>query len=122
VTTSPPLERLSLLEEEHVQARGTSRTSWRVAKNDGWIRPNAVPGARVERLETAPGIVYRTRIELELPRGTRLLRVELRSEPEAASTFEHLTGTTRGARKRTRTSEYRVGAGGTLDRVERRSP
>jgi hypothetical protein len=119
VSSTAPLETLTLIEEELVAGRGSSEVTWRVAKNDGWQRPGGVAGARVERLERGAGVIWRTRIELELPRGTRLMRVETRPNPGKRSTLAHLTQPSLGARKQTRRSEYRVGAGGVLERVER---
>ncbi|HEY3496932.1 MAG TPA: hypothetical protein VGK73_19670 [Polyangiaceae bacterium] len=112
-----PLERVELVEEEYVASRGSAEITWRVQKNDGWVRPAGVPGARSERLERGAGVVWRTRIELELPRGTRLLRVESRPDARPASTLAHLTGGGRGSRRRTLRVEYRVGAGGALERA-----
>jgi hypothetical protein len=119
VSSPVPLERLTLIEEELAGARGSSEITWRVAKNDGWQRPSSVPGARVERLDRGAGVVWRTRIELELPRGTRVLRVETRPDPSQKSTLAHLTQASRGARKQTRRSEYRVGPRGVLEPLAR---
>jgi hypothetical protein len=110
--------RVTLLEEEHVSGRGSTIVTWLVRKNDGWVRAAGVAGARVERLERGSGVVWRTRIELELPSGTRLLRTENRPDARAASTLSHLTGAGRGAKTRTSRVAYRVGRDGAVEREE----
>lgn len=114
---SSPLERVELVEEEYVAARGTAVVRWFVRKNDGWVRAGTLPGARSERLESGAGIVWRTRVELELARDTRLLRVEARPDPRPQSTLSHLMRARPGKTARTLRAEYRVGVRGSLERT-----
>jgi hypothetical protein len=115
-------ERVALIEEEFVAARGSARVSWLVRKNDGWVRAGSVPGAVSEQLSSGPGIVWRRRVELSLPRGTQLVRVETRPEPRPTSTMEHLTGGAPGRKREiTRRQLWRVAAGGLLEPGEERA-
>jgi hypothetical protein len=115
-------ERVSLIEEEFVAARGSARVVWLVKKNDGWVRAGSAPGAVSERLSSGPGIVWRTRVELSLPRGTHVVRVETRPEPRPTSTMEHLTGGAPGRKREiTRRQLRRVAAGGVLEPVDERA-
>lgn len=111
------LETLRLVEEELVAGRGSSAVNWFVRKNDGWVRAGTYPGARVERLSRGPGVVWRTRVELELPRGALLERVASEPLGERASTVEHLTRARPGVKRRTVRTRYRVGPRGELERV-----
>lgn len=113
------LERLALIEEEFVAARGSARVVWWVKKNDGWVRAGSAPGAVSERLSAGPGIVWRTRIELSVPRGSQVVRVETRPEPRPTSTMEHLTGGAPGRKREiTRRQLRRVATGGVLEPVD----
>jgi len=116
--SEPPLERVSLIDEEFVAARGSARVVWMVKKNDGWVRASTWPGAESERLSSGPGIVWRTRVDLALPRGTLVVRSETRPDERPSSTVEHLTGGEPGRkRQRTRHQLRRVVAGGKLEPV-----
>ena len=116
------IERVALIDEEFVAARGSARVVWLVKKNDGWVRASSVPGASSERLSAGPGIVWRTRVELQLPRGTHVVRLETRPEPRPTSTMEHLTGGAPGRKREvTRRQLRRVVAGGLLEPVDERS-
>lgn len=115
------LERVALIEEEFVAARGSARVVWLVKKNDGWVRAGSYPGAASERLSAGPGMVWRTRVELTLPRGTHVVRVETRPEPRPTSTVEHLVGGAPGRKREvTRRRLRRVVAGGQLEPVDDR--
>ena len=93
---------------------GTSTVNWLVRLNDGWVRAQSHPSARSERLERGSGIVWRTRVNLELPRGTALRRLERRPASNTKSALEHLTGGARGAKRRTLERSYFVAAGGAV--------
>jgi hypothetical protein len=118
VSAAPSLEKVTLVEEEHVGARGSTEVSWRVRRNDAWVRPGTLPGARTEKLDRGSGIVWRARIEVELPLGARLVRIETSPDPRPLSTLGHLTRGSSRARKRTVRTEYRVGPGGALERQQ----
>ncbi len=116
MTESPPIpiEPVELIEEEVVRAGGSSTVNWLVRRNDGWVRAQSHPSARSERLERGSGIVWRTRVTLELPRGTALRRLENRPVSNTKSALEHLTGGPRGAKRRTLERSYFVAAGGSV--------
>lgn len=105
---------VTLTEEEVVVAGKAVTVTWQVRHNDGWVRAPGYPGARVEKLERGTGTVWRTRVTLELARGTRLCRVEVRPEPRTKSALEHLTSSARGAGRRQSVRRYVVGANGEL--------
>jgi hypothetical protein len=106
---------IELVESELVGERGTRRVSWRVARADGWLAAAAWPGARSERLDPGPGTVWETRIELDLPAGTRLERVESAPVPaERRDPLDYLSAETRRARRRTRRTAYQVSPRGEL--------
>lgn len=105
---------VQLHESEQIVARGVSVTRWLVRIEDAWVPASDFPGARVERLDAEPGVVWHREVQLELPRGTPLLRVS--SAPRAVSRtpldyLERGGGTPR----RTSRTQYRVGPGGTLE-------
>ncbi len=111
---SVPLERVAVVEEEVVMSGGASTVSWLVRHHDGWVRAPSHPTARSERLERGSGVVWRTRVALELPRGSELVRIETRPALRQKSALEHLTGGARGAARKTLRRVYRVAAGGEL--------
>jgi hypothetical protein len=109
-----PLERLAVIEEEVVLRGGAGTVRWLVRHHDGWVRAPSHPSAQAEQLERGSGIVWRTRITLELSRGSELTRVETRPEPRPKTALDHLTSSARGAAHKTLRHTYRVGAGGEL--------
>ncbi|HLV67339.1 MAG TPA: hypothetical protein VKY73_16065 [Polyangiaceae bacterium] len=117
MTTSPPseapLERVELVEGEHIVARGSVEVAWLVAVRDGWLPAARAPGARVQTLPSGPGTVWQRVVELELPRGTRLVRVESRPRSVQRTPLEHLQRGAGPARRVLRRS-YQVGKGGAV--------
>ena len=109
-----PLEVVVLTEEEVVQRGGASTTTWLVPYHDGTLRPQRHPGARAEQLERGTGVVWRTRIELSLPRGALLTRVHSRPSERRRSALEHLTSGSSGTAQSTTRTRFRVGPGGKL--------
>jgi hypothetical protein len=106
---------IELFEEEFVVARGTAEVHWFVRKNDAWVHCASYPGASSTQLDATPGTVYRRRVELELPRGTRLMRVESRPQRAARkSAVEHLLRPRTSVERETRRSYFSVGARGAL--------
>lgn len=69
---------VSVTEEEFVARRGVGKVQWFVRVNDGWVRSLRHATARNVRLDVGSGRVYATRVELELERGCRLMRVTAR--------------------------------------------
>ncbi|HLV67378.1 MAG TPA: hypothetical protein VKY73_16265 [Polyangiaceae bacterium] len=108
-----PLERVALVEGEHVVARGTVEVGWLLPVGDGWLPVARAPGARVQSLESGPGTVWQRVVELELPRGTRLVRVESRPRSVRRTPLEHLARGAGPARRVIRQA-YEVGLRGTL--------
>ena len=106
---------IELFEEEFVVARGTGEVHWFVRQNDAWLHCSSYPGARCTRLDAPAGTVYRTRVELEVPAQTRLMRVESRpGRPARKTTLEHLMRPATNTPRETRRSYYAVGARGDL--------
>jgi hypothetical protein len=112
---SEPLERVVLTEEETVTRGRRSVVSYRVRLNDGWVRARSHPTARAEPLDRGPGVVYRTRIELDLPRGTLIERAETAPARGSKSTVDHLFSGSRSAGAPARTARFVVGRGGSLE-------
>jgi len=110
-----------VLTEEEVVVRGAQRTTtWLVPHHDGTLRPQRHPSARIEQLERGTGVVWRTRIELTLPRGALLTRVHSRPSERRRSALEHLTSGATGTARQTTRTRFRVGPGGVL--VEEPAP
>ena len=109
-----PSERVELVEEESVAPGGAVMVTWLVQHNDGWVRARSHPAARSEPLERGSRVVWRTRVTLSLPRGTGLERVECRPAPNQRTALDYLTGSARGASRRTTRRSYVVGPGGAL--------
>ena len=82
--SSAPTELVEVVDEERIVERGTGQINWFVRKNDGWVHVTEWPGARSQRLDAGAGTVWQSRTEIEVPRGTRMMRVE--SRPSNAST------------------------------------
>jgi hypothetical protein len=115
---SPPPEVVEVIEEERIVERGTAQVTWFVRLNEGWIHVSAWPGARSERLDAGAGTVWQSRTELDVPRGTRLMRVE--SRPNAYARGSPLDYLTRGApskSRRVRRTYYATGRAGELRRT-----
>jgi hypothetical protein len=117
--TSPaepgPPEVVVLTEEEVVLRGGSGTTTWLVPHNDGTLRPQRHPSARMEQLERRAGVVWRTRIELTLPRGSVLTRIHRRPSNERRSALAHLTSGATGSAQKTTRTRFRVGVGGKLE-------
>jgi hypothetical protein len=121
VTAPRPRELVVLVDEEFVGERGNVKVVWLVAHNDGFIPARQSVGARNERLDAGPGVVWRSRIEIELARGAPVVRVETRPGARRGSTLEHLTGGAKSGRSRTVRKRFVVGPRGELT-PEARSP
>jgi hypothetical protein len=121
--TPEPRELVVLVDEEFVGERGSVKVTWLVAHNDGFVPAVKSPGARSERLDAGPGVVWRSRTEVELARGSLVVRVETRPAVVRGSTLEHLTGSARSKRAKVVRSRFVVGPRGMLapsrDRVEK---
>ena len=122
MTTEPaaprPLETVALIEEEVVHAGGPGVVTWLVQHNDGWVRAGSHPAASSERLDRGSGVVWRTRITLQLARGTALQRLEIRPDKRPKTALQHLESGSRGAPRAKRVRNYTVAARGELTLVE----
>ncbi len=111
----PPRERVELSSSETVTERGTAKVSWHVKQGDGWVGAAEVVGVTQERLDAGPGTVWETRMVLELPLGTLLMRVESRPAPyQHRGVLDYLGREARLPPRRVRRSLYRVGRRGAL--------
>lgn len=106
------------MDETSVAARGNVERVWFVKLRDVWVRAKQVPGARVELLSRAPGVIVRARVTLELPRDALVECRESRPAESRKSTLEHLTAASRTPPRRHITKRYRVARGGTLSPAE----
>jgi hypothetical protein len=113
-----PRELVVLVDEEFVGERGNVKVTWLIAHNDGFVPAAQSPGARSTRLDAGPGVVWRSRIEIELARGDVVVRVESRPRVVRGSTLEHLTGSAKSKRARVVRTRFVVGPRGTLGRTK----
>ena len=111
---SRPRERVVLFDEELVGERGSVKIVWLVEHNDGFVRASQSAGARSERLDARPGVVWRSRVEVELERGATVVRVETRPGATRGSTLDHLTGQAKQKRPRVVRTRFVVGPRGVL--------
>jgi hypothetical protein len=115
------LLRLELTDGEIVVPRGTRAVSWWVKKGEGWINARGWPETKVESLDAGPGTVWESRLELEVPLGTLLMRVETNPAPlERTDPFGYLERETRRARRRVVRTYFKVGRRGQLLREPER--
>jgi hypothetical protein len=118
--TDRRLVTIEVFDEEYVALRGTAEVHWFVRVNDAWLHAARHPGAREERLDPAPGTVYRTRLLLDVQAGTRLMRVESRpGAPRRETILEHLQRGPSLPPRRTLRRVYEVDARGHLVGVSR---
>jgi hypothetical protein len=105
---------IQLIDEERIVERGTSEIKWFVRVNDAWVPARNAEGASTE-LENAkgPGVVWRRHTQVELPVGTRVLRVEQRPRVLVRTPLEHLASS-RSSPRQTSRRVYSVGLRGEL--------
>lgn len=115
MTSTPVVESVEVIDEERIVERGTAQVNWFVQFNDGWVHVSEWPGARSERLDAGAGTVWQSRTELDVPRGTRIMRVESRPNPYAReSPLQYLTRGAPAKSRRVRRSYFLVGRAGGL--------
>ncbi len=113
-----PTELVEVVDEERIVERGTAQINWFVRKNDGWVHVTEWPGARSQRLDAGAGTVWQSRTELDVPRGTRFMRVESRPNPyQRESPLEYLTRGTPSKSRRVRRSYFAAARAGNLTSV-----
>ncbi len=98
MSDAAPRELVVLIDEELVGERGSVKITWLVEHNDGLVPAAQSPGARSERLDAGPGVVWRSRVEVELELGAAVVRVETRPRAARGTTLEHLTGRAKAKR------------------------
>ncbi|MFZ5890606.1 MAG: hypothetical protein ACOY0T_06005 [Myxococcota bacterium] len=113
--------RIVLEDAEFVVPRGSRETTWFVRVRDAWVAAHAVEGAEVERLEAGPGTVWRQSIVLDLPAGTRFLRVETAPNSQRKTPLEYLARGPTQARTVLR-HEFRLTAEGQLAKYAETRP
>jgi len=116
-------QRVELYQAETVVEHGTREVTWFVRRSDAWVNVSAFPEAVVERQRAGPGTVWESRVELSLPAGTRLMRVEsMPAPPQRRDAFDYLAREARGPKRRVDRSYFRVGARGKLVRERTATP
>jgi hypothetical protein len=109
------LESIELSDGEIVVTRGTRAITWWVKKGEGWVNARGWPGAKVEQLDAGPGTVWQCRLDLELPLGTLLMRVESHPAPAGRKEpLDYLEREIRRARRRVIRTYFKVGRRGKL--------
>lgn len=112
---SPPQELVEVIDEERIVPRGTAQVNWFVRLNDAWVHVSTWPGALSERLDAGAGTVWQSRTEIQVPRGTQLMRVESRpSDYSRESPLDYLTRGAPSKSRRLRRNYYVVGRAGDL--------
>jgi hypothetical protein len=100
---------------EAVMEGGVRRVSWHVAQGERWLAAVNYPGARVALADGTRGVVWQRRVQLCLPTGTRLMRVESTPERNVQSDpLAYLWQPGRGTKQRVQRSYFQVGAAGRL--------
>jgi hypothetical protein len=105
---------IELTDEERIVDRGTSDIHWFVRVNDGWLPAAKVDGAVSEMENNAgPGVVWRRHTRLDLPRGTRILKIQRSPGTSNRSALEHLVKS-RSSPQKTVRWVYSLGSRGEL--------
>lgn len=113
--TEPRRVRVELFESERIVPRGRKKVSYVVRFRDAWVSASEHPDAEIENLSPGPGTVWERRIELGLPVGTRVCRIESApAEDVARDALDYLTEDRRGPRRVGRRRELVVNARGHL--------
>jgi len=103
---------------ESVTRGGVRRVTWHVASEDDWLSVTQVPGALLEHQDRTAGVIWRRQVLVQIPIGTRLMRVE--SMPDRAAPEDdpmaYLWQTRRGVGRKVKRNYFRVGPGGKLVR------
>lgn len=105
---------------EAIADGGVRRVSWLVAADERWLAAASYPGARVEFAEGRPGVVWRRRVQLCLPTGARLMRVESRPQRGGPKDpLAYLWRAPKSSSEQVVRSYFRVGGAGQLERSAR---
>lgn len=96
------------------------RVIWHIAQDRRWLAAASYPGARVSFADSRPGVVWLRRVLLSLQPGTRLMRVESRSERSVQQDpLAYLWKTPKAGTERVLRSYFCVGRAGRLERAAR---
>lgn len=115
MTEAAPRVKVQLFESESIVGRGRRKVTYLVRVNDAWVPASTHESATVERLNAAPGTVWEHRVDLCLPVGARLCRIEstpLVEPPRDA--LDYLTDERRSPRRASRRRELVVDRRGDL--------
>ena len=105
---------IELTDEERVVNRGTHTINWYIRVHDAWVAAAKVEGASTEmEKRPGPGVVWRRLTRLELPLGTRVLRVEQRPSELVRTALQHLVNS-RSSTRHTSRRVYSFGLRGEL--------
>lgn len=120
---SPADRSVQVFESERVVARGTSRTTWFVRREDEWVNVAQWPGAVAEAQSAGPGTVWERAVRITVPAGTALLRVETAPKPDARQDpMKYLRGSSKGRPTSSRRTTFRVKRDGSLERTPNGAP
>jgi hypothetical protein len=109
------MEVVEVVEDERVADHGQVHVWWFVQKADDYVKAGEWPGAVSERRDAGPGTVWERAIRLSVPRGTELMRVEVRPRPPVhQDPLSYLERDQKGAPRVTRRSHFLVTRGGRL--------
>lgn len=107
-----------MFDSEVIVGRGRRKTHHLVRLEDAWVVVSEHPSARSERIDAGPGTVWESRVELSLPRGTRMVRVVSQPlEEPPRDPLAYLTRPSSTPKRRTIRTELVVGVRGTLEEV-----
>ncbi len=112
-------ETVELTESETVVERGRRTLLWRVEWRDGWRRVQDWPEADLEVLDPGPGTVWKRRIRIQVPRGTRLERVVSRpGDATRRDPWDYLAREVRGTARHVTRTRFEVSVHGELVATE----
>lgn len=115
-----PLHDIELITFESIVAGGVERLTWLIETGPDWTVAGDVPGARVEQLDTPPGVVWRRKVVVSLAQGTRLMRVQSRPHRgPPRDPLAYLLAPRQEKGRETHRSGFVVGPGGALRRLPR---
>ncbi|HEX4474094.1 MAG TPA: hypothetical protein VH142_03385 [Polyangiaceae bacterium] len=120
---SPADRSVEVVESERVVARGTSRTTWFVRREDEWVNVAQWPGAVAEARNAGPGTVWERAVRVAVPAGTELLRVETAPRADTRQDpMKYLRGSSKGRPTTSRRTTFRVKRDGSLERAPNHAP
>ena len=117
---NPKEVRVHVIASETIADGGTRKTSWLVLYQSRWISARDFPGAELERMDPAPGTVWRSSATLLLPVGSWIQRVDTTPNPgRFTDPLRYLQQQRRSVSRRVTRTYFRVTATGKLKRQDR---